>query len=66
MFDIVNPASLDDVMTDGESYANLITGGYVVRSIDTRSGSLIEERPGTNRAVAWSYYIDKSGRNKVL
>lgn len=67
MFDVVNPISLDDTTTDGESYANLITGGYVVREIETKSGSgnLINERPGTNRAVGWLYYVDKPGRNQI-
>jgi hypothetical protein len=68
MFDVVHPASIDDSTTDGESYANLVTGGYVVREIDTRAGSgnLINERSGTNRAIGWSWYVDKPGRAKIF
>ena len=66
--DIVNSTSLEEVTNEGERYAGLVTGGYTVREIDTQGGSgkVIQERPRTNRAVGWDWYVDKLGRNKVL
>ena len=66
--DIISPVSLDQVTNEGERYANLVTGGYIVREIDNQGGlgKLIKERPGTNKPVGWDWYVDKSGRNKIL
>ena len=65
--DILHPTSFELDNDDAEAYANL-SGGYMVREIDTKGGSgkVINERPGTNRAIGWSWYLDKSGRSKVL
>ena len=66
--DIVSPLSLESNPEDGKSYSNLIAGAYIVREIDNKGGSgkLIKERPGTNRAVPWDWYVDKTGRSKVV
>lgn len=65
--DIFHPTSLELGNDDAEAYANL-SGSYIVREIDTRGGTgkVISERPGTNRAIGWSWYLDKAGRSKVL
>jgi len=67
-FDVVKTESLDEVTVEAESYATLITGCYIIREIDTRSGTgtVINERSGTNRAREWSWYVDKQGRSKVV
>ena len=51
LIDIIDPASLEPVTGEGEIYANLGAGSYIVREIDTKEGSgkIIQERPGTNR-----------------
>jgi hypothetical protein len=66
--DVVDPVSLEPPTDEGERFASMVTGGYIVREIDTRgeSGKVVKERPGTNRAVGWDWYVDKSGRNKVF
>lgn len=64
--DILNPASVDPNPDDGgETYANL-TQGFTVREIECPSGKLLQERPGTNFAVPWDWYVDKRGRNSIL
>jgi len=64
---ILHPTSLELGNDDAEAYANL-SGGYIVREIDTKGGTgkVISERQGTNRAIGWSWYLDKAGRSKVL
>jgi hypothetical protein len=65
--DIVSSSSLDKTADDGEAYAGLIAGSYIVKEVDTGgSGKLIRERPGTNRAVPWDWYVDKIGRSKII
>jgi hypothetical protein len=66
--EIINSNSLEQVTHEGERYAGLVTAGYTVREIDMKgeSGKVIQERPGTNRAVGWDWYVDKLGRSKVL
>jgi hypothetical protein len=66
--DIINSTSLEQVTNEGERYASLVTAGYTVREVDTQGGSgkVIQERPGTNQAVGWDWYVDKLGRSKVL
>lgn len=68
LIDIVDPASLEPVTDEGESYSNLVAGGYIVKEIDTKGGSgkIIQERHGTNRPVPWDWYVDRIGRSKVL
>jgi hypothetical protein len=66
--DIVSPFSLESNLDEGQSYANLVAGGYIVREIDTKGGTgkVIQERPGTTRVVPWDWYVDKTGRSKVV
>lgn len=68
IIDILHPLSLESNTDEGEAYANLVTGSYTVKEIDTKGGSgkVIQERPGTNRAVPWDWYVDKHGRNTIL
>jgi hypothetical protein len=65
--DIVHPESLATDTEDGETYAGLVRGSYMVREIDTRgdTGIVVTERPGMNPAKGWSYYVDKAGRSKI-
>ena len=68
VIDIISSSSLDVTADEGETYAGLIAGSYIVKEVDTKGGSgkLIRERPGTNRAVPWDWYVDKIGRSKII
>jgi hypothetical protein len=65
--DIFHPTTLELENDDAEIYANP-SGSYIVREIDIKGGTgkVISERPGTNRAIGWSWYLEKTGRNKVF
>ena len=66
--DIVSPVSLEPNSDEGQTYANLVAGSYIVREIDTKGGTgkVIQERPGTTRVAVWDWYVDKAGRSKVV
>ena len=63
--DVLNPASFEEYTDEGERFANLVVG-YSVKEIDNRgTGKLLRDRPGTNSAAPWDWYVDKMGRNKI-
>jgi hypothetical protein len=68
MFDVFDPASFDAPNDEGDIFAKMLTGGYMVREIDTRGGNenIVKERPGTNRIIGWDWYVDKRGRRSVV
>jgi hypothetical protein len=68
--EVFHPASFETEPAGGDTYIGLVHGGYIVREVDTRGndadGKIVKERPGTNRVMGWSYYVDKAGRAKIF
>ena len=65
---IVDPMSFESANDDGEQFAAIVTGTYIVREIDMRGESrkVLSERPGTNPVVGWDWYVDRVGRSRVF
>jgi hypothetical protein len=65
---ILHPASLEPIGDEEGTFSGRVMGEFMVKEVDVQGGTgrVLQERPGTNRVIPWDWYVDKTGRNKVI